>query len=819
MSNPRNTRLTSPAASIAFDDQNDWGSGFIGAVSILNTAGPLTGWTLSFDLAASITNIWNAVIVSHVGTHYVVQNAAWNGALAAGGTVSFGFQADAGNPLLPGSVTWNGSAIGGAIPALPTLSVTGATVQETAAASTALTFTLKLSAPSATPVTVAWSTMDGTALAGRDYDAASGTVTFAAGQTSANVVIATHRGAAGTEAFSLMLRAPTGATIATSQATGTIINPPLPSISVQDITVHENVAAGSQGTNAGAGALLPSGYLHTSGNQIVDAAGHSVRIAAVNWFGTESTTYAPHGLWTASYKTMMTQMVQQGFNAIRLPFSLQTFAPSSTPNGIDFSKNPDLAGLNGLQVMDKIVACASQLGLKIILDDHRSAAGAGPNGDGLWYGDGYSQQDWINTWTMLASHYAGNSTVIGGDLSNEPHGPATWGDGGPNDWAAAATLAGNGIQAVNPNWLILVEGIETYQGQSTWWGGNLQGVAAHPITLNTPNQLVYSPHDYPASIYPQSWFSDPNYPNSLPAVWDKEWGYIAKSGIAPVLVGEFGSKLQSTSDQQWLQQFVKYIDQTGMSGGGQGISWAYWSWNPNSGDTGGILQDDWSTVNTAKIAAIQPAEYHPNAVAPAGSAAAGTASFTVALSAASNQSVSVHYATVDGTAHAGTDYTTISGDLVFAPGETTKIVSTQLFATPGETGQMQFLLALSTPQGGTLANTQASATLVADPAPTAPVTPPSGASVSLDTVNAWAGGYQEGVTIHAGASGLTNWSVEIDTADLIGNLWNATILSHQGDVYRIGNAVWNGTVGANATTSFGFVTDHATGGGLTAHIL
>ena len=35
------------------------------------------------------------------------------------------------------------------------------------------------------------------------------------------------------------------------------------------------------------------------------------------------------------------------------------------------------------------------------------------------------------------------------------------------------------------------------------------------------------------------------------------------------------------------------------------MSWTWWSWNPNSGDTGGILKDDWTTVNQAKLAALQ----------------------------------------------------------------------------------------------------------------------------------------------------------------------------------------------------------------------
>ena len=79
--------------------------------------------------------------------------------------------------------------------------------------------------------------------------------------------------------------------------------------------------------------------------------------------------------------------------------------------------------------MDKIIDYAGQIGLKVILDNHSSAAGGGPNDNGLWYDDGYTEAQWISTWQSLATQYAGNSTVIGADLSNEPHAGATWGDG------------------------------------------------------------------------------------------------------------------------------------------------------------------------------------------------------------------------------------------------------------------------------------------------------------------------------------------------------------------------------------------------------
>ena len=164
-----------------------------------------------------------------------------------------------------------------------------------------------------------------------------------------------------------------------------------------------------------------------------------------------------------------------------------------------------------------------------------------------------------------------------------------------------------------PNWLVFVEGIETYNGDSTWWGGNLEGAGQYPVVLTSIGHVVYSPHDYPSSVYNQSWFSATNYPQNLYGVWDKHWGYLFRENLAPVWLGEFGSQLQTTSDKQWATAMVDYLsgDLNGngvnaLQPGQKGISWTWWAWNPNSTDTGGILNNDWTTVNQAKVALLQP---------------------------------------------------------------------------------------------------------------------------------------------------------------------------------------------------------------------
>jgi endoglucanase len=364
---------------------------------------------------------------------------------------------------------------------------------------------------------------------------------------------------------------------------------------------------------AGAGA----GYWHTSGSQILDSSNQPVRITGINWFGFETSNYVAHGLWSRDYKDMLNQIASLGYNTIRLPFSDQLFDSGSTPNSISFYGsngpiNTDLQGLTtGLQIMDKIISYGGSIGLRFILDHHRPDSGAQ---SALWYTSAYPQSRWLSDWEMLANHYAGNTAVIGADLDNEPHTPACWGCGNPTvDWRLAAETAGNAVLSINPHWLIFVEGTDCWgpggstTGDCYWWGGNLEGVAQYPVQLNVANQLVYSAHDYPADVASQPWFSDPTYPNNMPGIWDKFWGYIAKQGIAPVWLGEFGTTLATTSDQQWFTAITNYLGK-----GASGINWTYWCWNPDSGDTGGILKDDWLTVNTAKQAYLTPIEFALN---------------------------------------------------------------------------------------------------------------------------------------------------------------------------------------------------------------
>ncbi|MDQ1295667.1 MAG: endoglucanase [Actinomycetota bacterium] len=351
------------------------------------------------------------------------------------------------------------------------------------------------------------------------------------------------------------------------------------------------------------------GFWHTSGAQIVDSTGAAVRMTGVNWFGLETSNNVFHGLWSRKYTAMIDQMAALGYNTIRIPYSNDILKAGARTNSIDSNANPDLVGLTPLKVLDKVVGYAGKKGMRVLLDRHRPDASSQ---SALWYTDSVPESKWISDWVTLAKRYRGNPTVIGADLHNEPHAVgngqgACWGCGSATkDWRSAAQRAGNAVLAANPEWLIVVEGVDCPSGNQQgsdcgWWGGNLSGAKKYPVKLKNPKKLVYSAHEYATSVHEQSWFKDPAFPSNMPAVWNRFFGYLAKQGTAPVLVGEFGSTLNDPRDVTWLRALLKY-----MGSGTRGMNFTYWCWNPNSGDTGGILKDDWKTVDQKKQSILKP---------------------------------------------------------------------------------------------------------------------------------------------------------------------------------------------------------------------
>jgi hypothetical protein len=106
------------------------------------------------------------------------------------------------------------------------MSIGDVTRLEGRSGTTLFVFTVTLSAPSDAPVTVNFATANGTAKAGEDYVAASGSLTFAPGETTRTITIQVKgdKKRESNESFFVNLSGPTGAFLLDAQGLGVIQN-------------------------------------------------------------------------------------------------------------------------------------------------------------------------------------------------------------------------------------------------------------------------------------------------------------------------------------------------------------------------------------------------------------------------------------------------------------------------------------------------------------------------------------------------------------------------------------------------------------------
>lgn len=90
---------------------------------------------------------------------------------------------------------------------------------------------------------------------------------------------------------------------------------------------------------------------------------------------------------------------------------------------------------------------------------------------------------------------------------------------------------------------------------------------------------------------------------------------------------------------------------------------------------------------------------------------AGSVTVAVFLSSASSQTVTVQYATANGTATSPADYASTNGTLTFAPGETSKPITVSIVNDQITEGDETFTINLSNPQNATIGTGQSTVTI------------------------------------------------------------------------------------------------------------
>ena len=375
-------------------------------------------------------------------------------------------------------------------------------------------------------------------------------------------------------------------------------------------------------------------WLHTDGRRILDKNGKEVWLTGVNWFGYNTGTNTFDGLWNSQLKPSVEAIADHGFNLIRVPISAQLinqWAKGEYPRAnYNNAYNPELNDMNSLQIFDYFLKLAEENGLKVMPDIHSAETDASGHNVNLWYTNNVSVEEFYSALEWLADRYKNNDTIIAIDIKNEPHGKpfegsnaAIWNNSkDKNNWKYTAETAAARIFAKNPNVLVMVEGTEIYpidisknsDYKSTnekdyyfsWWGGNLRGVKDFPINLGKyQNKLVYSPHDYGPTVYEQPWFKgNYTFDSLMKDCWGDNWFFIYKDNIAPLLIGEWGGFMREPN-LKWMTYMRKLIKDNH-------LNHTFWCFNANSGDTGGLVLDDFKTWDETKYAFVKEVLWQEN---------------------------------------------------------------------------------------------------------------------------------------------------------------------------------------------------------------
>ena len=514
-------------------------------------------------------------------------------------------------------------------------------------------FTVRLSEASGAAVTVSYRTVDGTAVAGSDYKSASGELRFEPGETARTVTVETLADelAEDTEQFTVELSAPLGATVADGVGEGTISDDDdAPELSIDD------VPAVSEGETAEFTVRLSatSGRAVTVSYRTVDGtaeAGSDYKSASGELrFEPGETTQ------TVSVETLEDELAE---DAERFTVELSAPSGATVSDGIgegtisDDDDAPELSIDDAPAVSEgetaEFTVRLSEASGRAVTVSYRTVDGTAVAGSDYKSASGelrFEPGETARTVTVetLADELAEDTEQFTVELS-APLGATVAdgvGEGTISDDDDAPELSIDDVPAVS-------------EGETAEFTVRLSATSGRAVTVSyrTVDGTAEAGSDY----------------KSASGELRFEPGETTQTVSVETLEDELAEDAE-----RFTVELSAPSGATVSDGIGEGTI---------SDD------DDAPELSIDDAPAVSEGE---------------TAEFTVRLSEASGRAVTVSYRTVDGTAVAGSDYKSASGELRFEPGETTQTVSVETLADGLAEDVERFTVELSAPSGATVAD-------------------------------------------------------------------------------------------------------------------
>ena len=559
------------------------------------------------------------------------------------------------------------------LPPQPLVSVSGP--QSPVAEGSPATFTISIDDTTAQQVTVQYTTSPGTAIAGQDYEHRSGTATIQPGSTSTTIDVTTINDTLDedSESFNFTISSPTSATLAPggNTATATIAdNDAQPSVSVGDAAVEE----GDDGTKT---LNIPFTLSTASSKDVTvkySTGGGTATPGSDYTPVTEGTVVIPAGQLSANAPiTIQGDTVDEAnetFNVTATEATNATIADATGTGTItDNDDEPSLSisdastseGDSGTTTMSFTVTL-SKASEKTVTVDYGTADGsANEPVDYLEKTGTLTFQPGTTTQTI--------DITVNGDTTPEADETFTVTLTNPSN-AAIAAGKGTGTGTINDDDQpgISVSNATVTEGDTNAvFTVTLTESSGRPVTVDytTSDGTAVAPSDYSET-----------------------------SGKLTFAPGETSKQVNVPVKEDAVDEpdetFTLNLSQPGAATIDDGTG------------TGTISDDDAPSMTVA------------NASVAEGDSGTKDLAFTVTLSSASNTDVTVKYATANGTATAGSDYTATNGTLTIPAGQTTGQIKVPVGGDTVDEGDETLTLTLTEPEGATLADGEATGTITDD---------------------------------------------------------------------------------------------------------
>jgi Ca2+-binding RTX toxin-like protein len=531
-----------------------------------------------------------------------------------------------------------------------------------------------LSAPAAQQVSVRWSMSNGTASNGNDYDFSGGTLVFAPGEVikTIRVPIIDNTSVEQTETFYLSLNTPVNAVIGTTSATGTILDNDsvagTPVLRVHDAFVDEQ-----------------DGFARV----LVTLDKPSTGVARVNYFTRDGTAVSGSDYLAQASQTLV-------------------FAPGEVAKEILVPLVND-ASAERAEHFDLLFA--AQAGMTLV--DNRARVHIAPSdqpaqGTPLIYmsspkvgeGDGYADVQ------FSLSAPSAQQVSVRWSMSN-----GTAAAGSDYDFTSGTVVFAPG-EVLKSQRVPLVENT-TFEQTEVFY-----------LTLNSPVNGVLAKTSMPVTIV------DNDATSGVPLATVDDIYVDEKAGWAFVTVTLDKPSTSNVSMRFATRNGSAQIDQDYVALSAQSLVFTPGEMTKTvavaliddllpegveyfdvifAGVTGAKMPDARARIFIGE--SDRPAQVTPvlNLMPAQASEADGYIDHLVTLSAPSNQQVSVRWSMSNGTASAGSDYDLTTGTLIFAPGETTKVLRVPVVDNGTVESPEQYFVTLNTPVNAVIASTSSSA--------------------------------------------------------------------------------------------------------------